>query len=180
MKNKIIKLLTMVCIGLYLLAVTSCDTSIGSEPFLKITVDKGTVAFLPAGTNYYIVYENGVIKKTDKFEPFNVICYDFLKNEYDEVSKVLYGTDINTQEGEELNKIANNILLLMGETKLKIISVNRLFVLGEQYYFTLLSDNGKNANSSKLFEYNCANHSVEEILSLDSGDINHVELYQPQ
>lgn len=130
-------------------------------------------------TNYYIVYENGAVKKTSEFNPSDVITYYFIDNDYGALTKKLFGLDINTPQGEELKKIANNILLLMDETKLKVISINELFILDDRYFFDVLTDNGKK-NISKLFEYIPADNSIKEIVSFRSGAINHVELYVPE
>jgi len=176
MRSKFIKLLVCVCLGVLGVSMVSCTTSIGSEPMLKITTSTAVGNYF-SNTNYYVVYENGATKKTDEFVPADVHCYDFVENDYNEASEVLSGLDITMPEDEKLNEIGNNILLLMGETNLKVISVNRLFVLGEHYYFTVLSDNGKKPISSKLFKYNDTDNTIKEMASFNGKGINHVEIY---
>ena len=178
MKVKTVKLLAWMCIGIFLVAMTICIGIKLPKPMLKITVDKGTIGFLPAGTNYYIVYDNGAVKKTKNFIPAKVEDYNFFPKQSIEDSVVLHGIDINTPEGEYLNEIAKNILFLTDEPKLNIVSVAWLFVLGERYFFEALYD--ENMRISKLFEYNVDDNSIQEVASVKRGSINHVELYEPQ
>lgn len=175
MKKNIIIVLALLCIGLSFAAITSYYNTKSSEPMLKITTST-QVGFYFSNTNYYIIYENGIVKKTDKFVPTDVINYYFIDKDYGAAAKELYDLDINTPQGEELKEIANNILLLMDKTKLKIISVSELYILGDRYFFDVLSSKGKKASSNKLFEYIPADNSVKEIADFNSKSITHVEL----
>jgi len=177
MRNKFIKLLAWVCLGISFVVITGCSTSIGSEPMLKITTSTANRMNLNPKTTYYIVYENGAVKKTDEFVLADVINYYFSRNDYGEVAKKLYDLDINTPEGEELKQIANNILLLMDETKFENISANELFIFGEKYFFTAIYRTD-NKYRCKVFEYISADNSVKEIASFNKGSIDHVELYR--
>ena len=144
MKNKIIKLLAWICIGLSFGVITACDNTEGSKPILKI-ITSTAVGFYFSNTHYYVVYDNGAVKKTEKFDPADVINYYFLNNDYGAVAKNRYNLDINTPEGEEIREIANNILLLIDETKLKDVSVSILYILNDQYFFIASCYNGKKA-----------------------------------
>ena len=177
MKNKINKLFALICIGLTLFAVSGCDNTKGSKPMLKITTSTAVGNYF-SKTNYFIVYENGAVKKTEEFTPSSVINYYFISNDYGSVAKRLYNLDINSQEGQELKMIADNIVLLMDETKLKVISINELFFLEGRYFFDVLCDNGKGPISSKLFEYFPDDNSIRGIVSFNSKGIKHVELYE--
>ena len=176
MRNKFIKLLAWVCLGISFVVITGCSTSIGSEPMLKITTSTANRMNLNPKTTYYIVYENGAVKKTDKFVPADVEQY--LYSSVNGGPEELYGVDLTTPKGEELKQIANNILLLMDETKLEGVAVSSLFILDERYFFKVGCDISKNKRVSKLFEYISVDNSVKEIVSFNSGSIDHVELYR--
>ena len=175
MRNKFIKLLAWVCIGISFIAMTSCNGAIGSEPMLKITTSTENRMNLNPKTTYYIVYENGAVKKTDEFVLADVNSYSSVSRNPAESPSILNDFDVNTSEGAELYEIASNTLILMNETKLKNISVYRLFVHGERYFFVGDCDN----KSDYLFEYIIADNSIKEIASVNKGSINHVELYRP-
>jgi len=176
MRNKFIKLLAWVCLGISFVVITGCNASIGSKPMLKITTSTANRMNLNPKTTYYIVYENGAVKKTDEFVLADVGRYNFIPRKHDGDSKVLNGLDANTPEGESLKKTANEILLLTDEPKLNIVSVGWLFVLDDRYFFEALYDEDKRI--SKLFEYNSSENSIKEIASINKGSINHVELYR--
>jgi len=171
MKNKIIKLLAWICIGLSFGVITACDNTKGSEPMLKITTSTA-VGFYFSNTHYHIVYDNGAVKKTEKFVPAKVKCYAFNPAGNYEDSTLLHLYD----EYEGLNEIANNILLLMDETKFEKVAIGRLYILGGRYFFDALCYNGKK-NIDKLMEYISTDNSIKEIASFNSGSITHVELY---
>ena len=177
MKAKTVKLLAWICIGIFLVAMTSCGSIKRPKPMLKITTTS-QAGFLPGPTRYYIVYDNGAVKKTDKFVSAKVEHY--LYSSVNGGPKELYGIDIATQKGEELKQIANNILLLTEEPKLKIVAVGGLFVLGERYFFDISCSINESKSISKLFEYSAEDNSIQEVASLNKGSINHVELYEPQ
>ena len=180
MKNIISKLLLWVCIGLVLCSVTACDATNGSKPMLKIITSTSVGVTIFSKTDYFIVYENGAVKKTSEFAPAKVISYNFVPNSEGETLEVLLQKiDIDTPEGKELNNIANNIVLLMDGTKIKVISINELFFLGDRYFFDVLCDNGKAPISNKLFEYFPTDNSIKEIVSFNSKGIKHVEFYKP-
>ena len=142
---------------------------------LKITTHTPIIKYLKGQVKYYIVYENGAVKKTSEFVPADVISYGFFPRDKMENSIALHLIDVTTPEGEKLNKIANNILLLTEEPKLKIIAVTALFVLGGRYFFNVLCD--KAINGYKLFEYIPAENSIKEIASLNHT-IDHVEMLE--
>lgn len=176
--NNIIKSLACICIALSLFAITSCDDTRGSVLMLKITTTTSYGIFPATKTNYYIVYENGAVKETSKFVLADVKSYAFAKNDTNNDSVALHLIDINTPNGKELNGVANNILLLMSETKLENMSVGRLFVLGERYLFDVGYVDDKKTGT-KLFEYISADNSIKEISTLNiKGDLSHVELYE--
>lgn len=176
--NKILKSLVCIGIALSLFIITSCDNTRGSIPMLKITTTTSYGIFPATKTNYYIVYENGAVKETSKVVPAAIESYAFAKNDTNDDSVALHLIDINTPNGKKLNGVANNILLLMSETKLENMSVGRLFVLGERYFFDVgYSDDKK--SGTKLFEYILTDISIKEISTLNvKGDLSHVELYE--
>ena len=172
MKNKIIKLLAWICMVFSFLAISGCNSP---KPLLKITTSTSVGVTIFSYTKYYIVYENGKVKKTDEFSRHHGETYAFSSDDYDETSAVLHSIDLNTPEGANLNRIANNILLLAKDPKLKIVAVGTLFVFGERYFFDVSWD--ENKRTSKLFEYNTSDNTIKEFASFSSGTIDHVELY---
>jgi len=176
MRNAIIKILVCVCVGFLGMGMTSCDTSIDSEPMLKITTSTSFGMFPATKTNYYIIYENGVVRKTTEFVPSNIIYYFFNSNGNYEDSTLLHINDDDPLR-EKLNNIANNIRILMDESKFENISIGRLYVLSERYFFNIGYNDGEK-RVSKLFEYISADSSAKEIAILTGkGNLDHAELY---
>ena len=103
MKTAIVKLFAWICAGLSLFAMTGCDSTRGSEPMFKIRTSTPIIQYLKGKENYYIVYENGAVKKTDKFDPAKVESYGYSSINDDPYE--LYGIDVTAPEGENLNKI---------------------------------------------------------------------------
>lgn len=176
--NIIMKSLAYICIALTLIFMTGCDNIKGSKPMLKLTVNKGTFAYyLPAGTDYYIVYENGVVKKTKEFQ-FSISeskGYSFIPHDVDNNSKILYDLDTSTSEGKKIYEIAKNIAGLESKKKMKIISEQSLVILDSRYFFIAFTHNI--FTQSTLFEYFPANSTAKKIVSFNDR-INHVELYK--
>ena len=151
---------------------------------LKVIVTKHYGMTIFGNTWYYIVYENGTVKKTKEFEPARVEGYDFDKNDYEELleddSQVLYDMDTNTPRGQELEEYAKDILRLTSEPQLKIVSVSRLYVFGERYIFKASYEHSKDDTYGKLFEYFPREKAIKEVASFKRGSIFHVELYEPE
>ena len=143
---------------------------------LKITTSTANGFDLKSKTNYYIVYENGVAKKTSELLPSDVTSYCWIQNNGD-AAIVVKNLDASTPEGEEVYKIVNNIVLLLDESKLNVIPGGKLFVLNKRYFVTVLCDNGKKPISDILFEYTPVDNCIKEIASFNSKSINHIELY---
>ena len=123
------------------------------------------------------IVDNGAVKKTKKFAPVDITSYNFNPMGSYEDSTLLHIRD-NNSRSEELNNVASNIVLLKKDPELKIVAISTLFILGERYFFNVLYD--ENMRISKLFEYIPSDNSIQEVASVRTGSINHVELYEPQ
>ncbi|GHU55874.1 hypothetical protein FACS1894132_12610 [Clostridia bacterium] len=177
MKNKNFCLNALIVIAVLAVAMTSCSNS-KNDPVLKVTTSTSYDVFgFFSKTNYYIVYENGKKKKTSKFVPADVVCYYFRSNNADDIV-LLHDTDINTLKGEKMNKIARDILLLSQKTKLKNVSVGRIYIFDERYFFGLLCEKGNYMNT-KIFEYILADNSIKELATFTKS-VTHIELYEGQ
>jgi hypothetical protein len=170
------------------LFLAGCGNKHQAEPVLKIITVESNRLNLNGTREYYVAYGDGKIEKTSEFVPSDTVVYyfvpsdrttDYLPEDHGaDGSVLLKNVDVNTSQGKELNEFANNILLLLDEENLKIVSVNRLFPLGGQYFFDILYDDGKRENAGcKLFAYIPSDNRIEEVVDYNSKSIEHIELY---
>lgn len=174
--NIIMKLLAIgIALSFTIAVVTSCDSTRGAKPMLKVKTSISWGMFPGSTDNYYIVYENGVAKKTSEFVPSQNGIYNYSTNDIEEGVDVLNIIDSSTPQSKEINKIAKDILFFKNDSKLEIESIGWLFVLTNRYFFAALCN--KEKRISTLFEYFPDNNTVKKIVSFNNGSIYNVELY---
>ena len=179
MNNRIIASIVCFLIGVSLLVV-GCNTKHETVPLLRVITVTSNRLNLKGKNNYYIVYENGNVKKTSAFSPSDVTTFYFKGRNDDKNSAILHDLDMDIPQDRAVNDIAQNIVDLVNEEDLELISVNEIFVLDERYFFDILYDAGRSDADCKLFEYIPLENSIKEIVNFRSRSIEHIELYEAQ
>ena len=178
-KKGIKRIACIICVFLMVSILSGCVSVNITKPMLKVIVTKHYGMTIFGNTKYYIVYENGTVKKTDKFERADVECYGFIPKDSMKDSTALYRIDMDTSYGQKLNDIANDILELTDDPNLFIDAVKGLCVFGDRYFFDASYNNGR-SSLQKLFEYFPGDDTIKEVASFKGGNIAHVELYKPE
>lgn len=167
------KILSFALTLLIIVCFTGCSKSNEAEPILKV-VTSTQVGFFLGNKSYYVVYDNGSAKKTKKFDFSTSVVevYGFNPNGEDKSSLLLDITDVTTEKGRELNKIAHNILEYSNDKK---FSPKKLYRIEQKYYFTAFSEKARKKNEI-IYVYNDLENSAKELASFDN-DIISVQPY---
>ena len=173
--NRIIKLVACVCLLTCVFSCVGCKEKNESKPILRVRISHQS-AYLPLlDKKFYLVYDNGETEEIPEFESSETNPYYFTSTENAQSTKLLSGIDMDTVEGEHLNRIAQNIITLTNDND-SLSTPYSLYIISNKFYF-LIAIYEKGEEASAIFEYIESDNSIHKIVAF-KGSIERVEPYQ--
>ena len=173
--NRFLKLVVWVCLITCIFSCVGCKEKIESKPILKVRISHQSTYLPLLNKKFYLVYDNGKTEEIPEFESSETNPYYFTSTGNAQSTKLLSGIDMDTIEGEHLNNIAQNIIILTSNND-SFSSPYSLYVINNKFYF-LIAVYEKSEETSAIFEYIESDNSIHKIVAF-KGSIERVEPYQ--
>lgn len=133
------------------------------KPFLRIEAKVPNFWVLKGDTDYYIVYDNGDLEKTEEFSTSKAKAYDLYLYDEEHMDK----SEIPDTIPPYVDKIIAYI-----KDKGSIYLTESYFICGDRYFFTVDGD-----HECFLYEYFPQKDKAKQITKVQNHDIVYVELY---
>ena len=133
------------------------------KPFLRIEAKVPNFWVLKGDTDYYIVYDNGDLEKTEEFSTSKAKAYDLYLYDEEHLDK----SEIPDTIPPYVDKIIAYI-----KDKGSIYLIESYFICGDRYFFTVDGD-----HECFLYEYFPQKDKAKQITKVQNHDIVYVELY---
>lgn len=133
------------------------------KPFLRIEARVPNFWVLKGDTDYYIVYDNGDLEKTEEFSTSKAKAYDLYLYDEEHMDK----SEIPDTIPPYVDKIIAYI-----KDKGSIYLTESYFICGDRYFFTVDGD-----HECFLYEYFPQKDKAKQITKVQNHDIVYVELY---
>ena len=173
--NRLLKPVVWICLITCIFSCVGCKEKNESKPILKVRTSNQSTYLPLLNKKFYLVYENGETEEIPEFESSEINPYYFTLTENSQSTKLLSGIDVDTIEGEHLNNIAQNIIVLTSNND-SFSSPYSLYVINNKFYF-VIAVYEKNKETSAIFEYIESDNSIHKIVAF-KGSIERVEPYQ--
>ena len=133
------------------------------KPFLRIEAKVPNFWVLKGDTDYYIVYDNGDLEKTEEFSTSKAKTYDLYLYDEEHMDK----SEIPDTIPPYVDKIIAYI-----KDKGSIYLTESYFICGDRYFFTVDGD-----HECFLYEYFPQKDKAKQITKVQNHDIVYVEPY---
>ncbi|MGN0493200.1 MAG: hypothetical protein ACI4F7_06085 [Acutalibacteraceae bacterium] len=133
------------------------------KPFLRIEAKVPNFWIFKGDTDYYIVYDNGDLEKTEEFSTLQAKTYDLYLYDEEHMDK----SEIPDTIPPYVDKIIAYI-----KDKGSIYLTESYFICGDRYFFTVDGD-----HECFLYEYFPQKDKAKQITKVQNHDIVYVELY---
>lgn len=133
------------------------------KPFLRIEAKVPNFWVLKGDTDYYIVYDNGDLEKTEEFSTSKAKAYDLYLYDEEHMDKSEIPDTIPPYVDKIIDYIKDNGSIYLTES---------YFICGDRYFFTVDGD-----HECFLYEYFPQKDKAKQITKVQNHDIVYVELY---
>lgn len=133
------------------------------KPFLRIEAKVPNSWVLKGDTDYYIVYDNGDLEKTEEFSTSKAKTYDLYLYDEEHMDKSEIPDTIPPYVDKIIDYIKDNGSIYLTES---------YFICGDRYFFTVDGD-----HECFLYEYFPQKDKAKQTTKVQNHDIVYVELY---